>query len=229
MISYLEVTRPTLYKWLLPGRLTPTTTTPWPVEVGEWTPDATPVLCRSGWHFVEERDVLAHLPKALGAELWEVEARGVVVVGDDKSCATSLRLVRLVGTTTAKNLRLFACDVAEDALSTVEVPDPRSVAVIEVARRFARGEATTEELDAAWAAAWIAECAAERAAAWTAARASAWAAESAAAWAAERASAWAAERAAESAAAGATDIAAACAAAKDQYSNWLVVRLESGY
>jgi len=49
--------------------------------------------------------------------------------------------------------RLWACDVAEAALALVGDPDPRSVAAIEVARRYARGEATEYELAAAASAA----------------------------------------------------------------------------
>lgn len=43
-----------LYKWLLPGMLTPMQEAKWPVAVGEWTSDETPVLCRSGWHGVTD-------------------------------------------------------------------------------------------------------------------------------------------------------------------------------
>ena len=65
--------------------------------------------------------------------------------------------------------RLFACDCAERALGRERDAghelDPRSWAAVEVARRYARGEATDEELAAA------------RDSAWAAARAAAWAAE----------------------------------------------------
>ena len=79
---------------------------------------------------------------------------------------------------------------------------------IKAARDFARGKITSQELAAASDAAWDAAGAA-RAAAWAAAGA-AWAAAGAA-------------RAAGDAAWAAGD------AAQDRYSNWLVVRLESGY
>ena len=71
--------------------------------------------------------------------------------------------------------------------------DPRSTAVLDVAERHAKGEATDEELEVASAAAWRAWAAraAEDAAAWAA-----WAAARVAAWDA----AWAAARAAERAA-----------------------------
>ena len=68
--------------------------------------------------------------------------------------------------------------------------DPRSLAALDVAERHANGNATDEELIAAWAAArdaaWAAAWAAARAAAWAAARAAA----RAAAWDGARAAAW---------------------------------------
>ena len=178
-----------LYKWLTSNGHTAVQNKPWPEAVGEWTTPETPVLCRSGWHAMYEKDVLTHLPAVAGAQLWRVEVRGAVVEGYDKIAAESMRLLYCLGETTEANLRLFACDVAEDALSLVENPDPRSVAAIEVARRYAVGAATRDELDAAQAAA----RAAARAAAETAARAAVW------------------------------------SAARERYSNWFVVRIDSGY
>lgn len=96
-------------------------------------------------------------------------------------------------------LHEFACRCAEDALSRIDNPDPRSINAIAVKRRWIAGEATDEELAAARAAAETAADAAARtdtrAAAW-AARAAAWAA----AWDAARAARAAAETAAETAA-----------------------------
>ena len=198
-----------LYKWLLPGMLTPVQEKPWPVAVGEWTSDETPVLCQSGWHGVTEKHVLAHMPSALGSQLYVVEARGIIH-GDDKFAASSMKLVECIGTTDESNLRLFACDVAEDVLHLFEERypnDSRPRTAIDVGRRFAAGEVTRDVLAAAGAAAW----AAAGAAAWAAARDAAWAA------------AWDAAWAAASAARAARDAAGA------RYSNWLVVRLESGY
>lgn len=123
----------------------------------------------------------------------------------------------------ARTLRLFAVWCARQALALIGDPDPRSVAALDTAERFANGEATVDELDAAGAAAgaaawdaraaardaaraaardaawdaWAAARAAARAAAWAAANAAAWDAASAAAWDAANAAAWAAARGAQ--------------------------------
>ena len=121
-----------------------------------------------------------------------VQARGGEAVND----------LNLEGLTDAQ-LRLFAvrCACRVQHLMT----DPRSLVALDVAERYARGEATDKELSTAWAAAWDAANAAE-----DAAEDAATAAASEAAWAA----AWAAEAAAEDAA-GAAAGAASRAAALD--------------
>ena len=109
--------------------------------------------------------------------------------------------LNLEGLTDAQ-LRLFAVRCARRVQHLMT--DPRSVAALDVAERYARGEATDKELaaarDAAWdaaaaasaaalAAAWVAEAAATAASrdAADAAAAAAATAATAAAWAAERA------------------------------------------
>lgn len=207
------------YKWMRrrDGQLvTPIQSKLWPVAVGEWTAKESPVICESGWHAMEEKDVLSHLPNDPGAELWWVEYRGAVATGVDKLAAAQMRLLELVGVTTWENLRLFACDVAEDVLPFFErvfPADKRPRETIAVARRFTQGEVSWSDLAAAWDAAWGAWAA--RAAAGDAAGDAAGAAARDAAWAAR--AAWAA-----------AGDAAGCAAWA-RYSNWLVVRLESGY
>ena len=88
-----------------------------------------------------------------------------------------------------KTNRLFAVWCAREALKLIPNPDPRSITACDVAEKFANGEATEEELAAAWDAArdaaWDAAGAAARNAAWDAAGAAA------------RAAAWAAARAAQ--------------------------------
>ena len=80
-------------------------------------------------------------------------------------------------------LREHACWCARRALALVPDPDPRRLKAVEVAERFALGEATRDELaaarDAAWAAAWDAAWAAAWAAARDAARDAAWDAQAA--------------------------------------------------
>lgn len=104
-----------------------------------------------------------------------------------------------------KTLRLFAVWCARntplpDGRKTGDLlKDPRSLAALEVVERYAHGNATDNELRAAWAAAW----AAARAAAEAAAEAAAWAATRAAAHAARAAAEDAAWAAAEAAAEGA--------------------------
>ncbi|MFA5135699.1 MAG: putative immunity protein [Patescibacteria group bacterium] len=107
-----------------------------------------------------------------------------------------------------KFTRDLICDYAEHVLSVFEAACPddmRPREAIEIARKYTTGEATSEELSAARAAAWDAARAAAGTAAgtaaWDAARTAAWAAASAAAgaaaWDAARAAAWAAAGAAE--------------------------------
>ena len=112
-----------------------------------------------------------------------------------------------------RELHLLACKWAREALAVVGNPDPRSVAAIDCAERFARGKATTEELAAARDAACDAARDAVRDDARAAARAAAWAAAWAAASDAARA-AWAAAWAAACSAA-CSAARAAWAAARD--------------
>ena len=94
--------------------------------------------------------------------------------GDNKVCCRRVRLLRQVDGWNDRTLRLFAVWCAREALKLVKEPDPRSIAACDVAEKYANGQATKEELDAARDAA--------RAAAWDAARDAAWDA----AWAAAR-------------------------------------------
>ena len=96
---------------------------------------------------------------------------------------------------TDKQLRLIAVKCAREVQHLMT--DPRSINALNVAERFANGEATENELGAAWYAARDAARAAARDAARDAARAAAWAAARAAArdaaWAAAWYAAWAAQ------------------------------------
>ena len=106
---------------------------------------------------------------------------------------------------TDKDCRLFAVWCAREALKLDKNPDIRSVNACNVAEQFANGNATKEELSAAWDAAWDATSAAASAAAWDAARAASDAAWDAA-WDAARDAAWAAAWAAARVAARAAQI-----------------------
>ena len=90
-----------------------------------------------------------------------------------------------------REARLFAVDCAEEIRHLMK--DNRSLAALDVALRYAEGEATDRELASARAAAWAVDGDAARAAA----RAAAWAADCVAAKAAAGAAAWAAAWAAD--------------------------------
>ena len=150
-------------------------------------------------------DRYKHLAKALG---------GITKYGRNKPI-TLLQILDANGLNDAlwalcacddsdKFARLLACDFAKHVLPIFEreyPDDKRPREAIAVARRYANGQATDNELAVARAAAWDAVGAAVGAAAWAAAWAAAGAAAWAAAWdaagAAAGAAAWDAARAAE--------------------------------
>jgi len=173
-------------KWFLPHGNRP----------GKWMPKIKGDLipCENGYHLCRKQDLIHWL----GPTIWEAEYRGECVLAEDKVVVRQARLIRHVETWNDGTARLFACDCTEYVLGFVKNPDPRSVEAVRVARLFAIGEATNEELVAAWTAAWAAWAAAGATwaarAAWTAAWAT-WAAR--AAWAAGAtwaAKAWMAKR-----------------------------------
>ena len=90
----------------------------------------------------------------------------------------------------AKTLRLFAVWCARQVQHLIT--DPRSIAAIDTAEKYANGQATNEELATARDAAWDAACATAGDAAGYAARDAAWDAAWYAAWDAARAAAHAA-------------------------------------
>ena len=146
-----------------------------------------PVLCQHGFH--ASRRPLDALRYAPGPWLCRVRLSGLVVADTDKCVATE-RTILQGPVDVSRELRLFACDCAEEVLPIFERAypgDTRPRDAIAVARRYAEGQDTKEEMDAAWAAA----CAAARvardaasAAASGAARAAARAAKAAASGAA---------------------------------------------
>ena len=172
------------YKWPLPKEGKP----------GKWTVpiDGELLPCENGYHLTDAE----HLLDWINDEMYEVEYRGKLVKSDygDKYVVKQARLTRRVEKWNDKTLRLFAVWCARNALSLVENPDPRSVNSVDVAERFANGEATREELCAAWdaarSAALDAAWDAARSAAWDAARSAAWDAAGSAAWDAAWDAAW---------------------------------------
>jgi hypothetical protein len=149
----------------------------WP-PVGEWAevgkrarkPLTQSDLCTSRvLHVSDEANGLTWA----NVELYEVEvdeSRGIVR-GNDKVGVRRARLTKRIEGWNERTARLFAADCAEHVLPLFEAKypkDKRPREAIEVARRFANGEATREELaaardaarDAAWAAAWDAAWAA---------------------------------------------------------------------
>jgi hypothetical protein len=174
---------------------------------GKWMPKITdPSPCERGYHLT----AVANLLDWVGSDscvVWVAETRGPVIDAGDKVVVGEARLVARTAWS-AVTARLFAADCAERVLPfwEAEFPEDRRPhdAVI-VARRYAAGNATDAERDAAWdaarAAAWAAAGTAARAAAGTAAWAAARDAARVAAGAAARVAAWDAAGAAARAAA----------------------------
>lgn len=146
----------------------------WPLPKGDdpgaWVEAAGAlVACENGLHAARAGDCLAWLDETA----YELEYDGEVLDGVDKVLGRKARLTRRLAWD-ERTKRLFACDCAERVLPLYEraVPgDARPREAIAVARRFANGAATREELAAARAAAsaaasaaaWYAAGAAERA------------------------------------------------------------------
>ena len=120
------------------------------------------IVCENGLHLLR-RDDLVHW---LDRHIYIAEAREERFDSDNKIVVREARLIRKLDIWDGRVARLFACDCAERALRSVTAKygeqDPRSWAAIRVARRFACGEASADDLqtasDAAWAAwaAWAA-------------------------------------------------------------------------
>jgi len=185
----------------------------WPLprgsKPGKWlTVDGDIRPCWNGLHLCLPEQLVGWL----GPAIFEAETQGELVDADDKVVAAKARLVRRCDGWNDRTARLFAVDCAQRALNREKragrTPDKRSYDALKVARRFADGKASSEELAAARDVAWDAAWAAERDVAWAAERDVAWAAAWDVAWAA----AWAAER---DAAFGMRAWSAAWAAARD--------------
>jgi len=110
----------------------------------------------------------------LGPAIYEMEFAGQVHDDGNKYYGRKARLLRRLDAWNDRTARLFACDCAERALlrerAVGREPDKRAWDATEVARRYAAGGATSEELAAARDAARDAARAAAGSAAWSAAR-----------------------------------------------------------
>ena len=135
-----------------------------------WMPKQAVNPCTSGYHLCRPQDLISWL----GPDIWIAEGRGKLIECEDKVVFEQARVVRHLDTWTDKTARLFACwCVRETPLHDgrkiwVRLADERSRQAVIVAEKFANGEATAEELAAAWDAAWDAAGAAAGAAAWAA-------------------------------------------------------------
>jgi len=142
---------------------------------GKWMPKVPAVLCESGYHYCDDPlDLLHHY----GPDLYEIEVRGEVVRGDNKSCAEQARLLRRVPAWSDYTLRMFAIDCARRVAYLVKDDDEREWygATLDLLTGFAEfgtggveGAAWGAARDAAWDAALGAARDAARGAAWGAA------------------------------------------------------------
>ena len=139
-------------------------------QPGKWLPTVNKIsLCERGYHAFKFEQIF----NWMNAQLYEVELSGKMIESNDKTVAEKMRFIRKVDIWNDRTARVFACDCAERVLPIYEKrypDDNRPRHAIEVARLYADGKATEEELAAARAAAWDAARAAARDAAWAAAR-----------------------------------------------------------
>ena len=149
--------------------------------------------CIQGW-----KQLLKHLGKTKADD----EPLSLLTILDSNGLDDAIWCMRAIDGRD-KEIRLYAVWCARKVQHLMK--DPRSLAALDVAERFANGEATEKELAEVWAAAW----AAANAASWAAVCDASWAS----AGATKSAAAWAAALAAASAAAWAVDSAAVCDAA----------------
>ena len=138
--------------------------------------------CADGW---------AKLLRHLGKTAPDDEPLPITTILDSNGLDDTLWCLRAVEGHD-RELRLYAVWCARQVQHLMT--DPRSLAALDVAERYAHGRATDAELGAAraaaWGAAWDAARGAARAAAWSAARAAARAAAWGAAWDAAWSAAW---------------------------------------
>jgi len=117
--------------------------------IGEWTPPVDPKIGVSGYHVIV-RERLIFWCSGIAPRLFEVETRGACDGPDrlGRSARQSVRLAREITGWNDRTARLLAVRIARDGLFMLGYSDPRSVAAIDIAERFANGKATEKELAA---------------------------------------------------------------------------------
>jgi len=101
--------------------------------------------CERGIHYTTPEQGVAWLRE----ECWRFEPAGVTQQEGDKWVTSKGRLLRQLTTWNSRTQRLFACDCAEHVLPLYERRHPNDARprnAIAVARRYATGEASVEEL-----------------------------------------------------------------------------------
>jgi len=166
-------------------------------KVGKWSPVIKELIpCRSGYHLCRPDDIMSWL----GPVIYVAEPGKKIVAVDNKIVTNRVRLTRHIKTWNERAARLFACDCAARVLRFYEEKypeDKRPREAIRMARKYANGKVSIEDLRAAYRAAYNAAYSAADSAAYSAAYS---AADRAACRAAYRAAYRAADRAACSAA-----------------------------
>ena len=137
-------------KWNLPIKNNDGSWTP-----GEWMPpiEGELVPCENGYHLCRLGDLIGWL----GEAIFTAEYRGECVAHGDKLVVREARLLAKVEAWNERTARLFTCDCAERVLPIFECEypdDARPRNAIAIARQYADGEATKEELAAARVVAW---------------------------------------------------------------------------
>jgi hypothetical protein len=120
-------------RWNLPSDNSP----------GAWMPDIEGhlVMCIRGYHWCYAKDSLSWL----NAECYLIETKGFTLHEHRKSVSRCARLTRRVETWNERTARLFMADCAESVLCVNE-EDPTLRHAIEVAREYARGNASAKDL-----------------------------------------------------------------------------------
>ena len=143
-----------------------------------------PVLCESGLH--ASPTVYKALAYAPGPILFRVELSGIIVHGDNKSCATQRTYLARININSLLHefgrkcalqvVHLWDCPrIVREYLETGD--EEKRSAARSAAESAARSAAESAAESAAWSAAWSAAESAERSAAWSAAWPAAWSAQ----------------------------------------------------